>query len=442
MVKELNSTKNLDQGLLAQAFDTFSAASIELQRNYHNLEESVRELKEELDQKNRDLILHLQEKEEIQNYLDAILQSIGTGVVVADPQGTVTMFNPAAERITECPSTEVVGKDLREVMCHLGLPDDINLEDVLDGNIFSVPNVSYQKKNGSTETLSVSVATLAGRQHELFGIVLLLQDVTELKKLEEEVERHNRLTAMGEMAVKIAHEIRNPLGGIELFASILKKEMGKNDPNFNLIEHILSGVQSLEHILSNLLVFTKSATPVFKSVPIRPLLKETLVFSEGLLKGNSIRLSVEDSFLGWCLWCDEELMKQVFLNLILNAAQAMPSGGELTISIRDLTKHSISYKTVPLKGGSKRRKNKMEKLLGQKEQWVEIKISDTGSGILKEDLNKIFNPFFTRKEKGTGLGLAIVHNILKLHRGNIEVERLSDGGSSFTICLPGEKYGG
>ncbi|MBI3600603.1 MAG: hypothetical protein HY097_08175 [Nitrospinae bacterium] len=234
-----------------------------------------------------------------------------------------------------------------------------------------------------------------------------------MKRQKEQAERNSRLTAMGEMAARIAHEIRNPLGSIELFASILQREIADENQK-RLVNHISSGVKNLNHVISNLLTFTRQPKPVFKEIDLHKFLDNLLQFGEFLMDKNNIRLEREYypsllSALG-----DEELLKQVFLNIIRNSVQAMPEGGVLKV------KTGVGKK-------------------GRNDKYVEVKVSDTGAGIAKDNLDKIFNPFFTTRDKGTGLGLAIVHTIIESHNGIIEVESDVGKGTTFTILLPKTK---
>jgi signal transduction histidine kinase len=235
-----------------------------------------------------------------------------------------------------------------------------------------------------------------------------------MKKLEEQTNLTGRLAAMGEMAVKIAHEIRNPLGSIELFATALRKDL-ENFGNLKAVaEHISSGVRSINNIISNLLLFIRpQQKAAFQVIDIHDFLKDSLFFSSHLIEANdSIDIITSYSSEPLQVLGDSELLKQMCLNIILNAIQAMPNGGRLTISTRKAT-------------GDQKDPN-----------LVEIRFADTGMGIPRKDMVRIFDPFFTTKKRGTGLGLAIVHNIIKLHEGMIDISRSEDGGVVCTVALP------
>jgi signal transduction histidine kinase len=247
------------------------------------------------------------------------------------------------------------------------------------------------------------------------GTAMTLQDISQLKRLEEKANRTDRLAAMGEMAAEIAHEIRNPLGSIELFATTLKKDLEGFGELKLFAEHISLGVRSLNNIISNLLLFIRPhQKPAFKVVDILAPLKDSLAFSYELVetKKSNIDVVIEISSDPLFVYGDADLLKQVWLNLIMNAVQAMPDGGRLMISAR------------------KRHCRETDS------DFIEVLFMDTGEGVSGANISKIFNPFFTTKKKGTGLGLAIVHNILKVHGGDIDVESSEDKGTVCRVRMP------
>ena len=218
---------------------------------------------------------------------------------------------------------------------------------------------------------------------------------------------------MGEMAVRIAHEIRNPLGSIELFSTMLEKDLEDYEELKELAEHISSGVKSINNIVSNLLLFIRpDQQPDRQVLDVHEALKDSLFFAGHLLDAqNIIEVETELADQPLPIRGDLELLKQVFLNLILNAIQALSRGGRLRISTRKITRQ---YNT----------------------HWAEIRLSDNGCGIATADLSKIFDPFYTTRNKGTGLGLTIVHNITKMHNGSIDITSCEGDGTECIVTLP------
>jgi PAS domain S-box-containing protein len=401
--------------LLNQAFDSFKIATSKFERYYQHLMEKLQELDLELRKKNEELEINLKEKEEVKNHLNNILESLSTGVVVIDLRGKITTFNRAAENITGFTSKEVKGRDFDEILApnffhnnHLNFGSLKNMQENTE------VETKIRRKGKDILHVRVSLSPVKTPQEETIGLVLTLQDITQMKRLEEQARRTNRLAAMGEMAVNIAHEIRNPLGSMELFATILRKELEGCGELKELAEHISSGVKSINNIISNLLLFIKpQQKPNFQIVDIHSPLNDSLLFSGHLVKPNSnIQIITSYDSEPLMVYGDLELLKQVSLNLILNAIQAMPRGGKLTISTRKV---------------KDQQKNS---------NFVEIRFIDTGIGISREDMPRIFDPFFTKKERGTGLGLTIVHNIIKIHGGTIDIESSEGKGTICIVTLP------
>jgi signal transduction histidine kinase len=273
-----------------------------------------------------------------------------------------------------------------------------------------------KRRDGSEARVKFSVTPLREKGKEQKDSIIIFQEVTRLRKLEEQAERNNRLAAMGEIAVSIAHEVRNPLGSIELLASLVRREVEGDEDKKRLMDHILAGVKSIDYVINNLLLFSKPQHPIFKQVNIHAFLDESILFILPSLKQSRIELIKKYDSFDPLVRGDLELLKQVFLNLAWNAIQAMPQGGRLIISTEIVDNSGLEFSNAA--------------------GYLELKFADSGAGISDPDKGKIFNPFFTTKEKGTGLGLAIVHNIIEVHEGMIGVESSDSRGSTFTITLP------
>jgi two-component system, NtrC family, sensor kinase len=237
----------------------------------------------------------------------------------------------------------------------------------------------------------------------------------ELERLHfEQMERADRLASMGEMAAGIAHEIKNPLTGIAAAITIINDDFDRNDPRREIVKEVLEQIKRLDKTTNDLLFFGKPGEPEFTYADVNSILEKTLWFAAQHRGGKGIDKRLE---LGENLppvYVDPKQIQQVFLNLILNAVQAMQGGGTLTVRT-SLSEHD-------------------------RNDWVKISIADTGPGIPPQILGKIFTPFFTTKAQGTGLGLAICHKLISQHKGNISV-RSGDEGTEFTIEIPAVHFG-
>jgi len=418
--------KTEDFELLKKAFDSFNQSTSRLKESNDFLQRKLKILNLRLEKKNKELEVSLREKESAKNYLNNILESLTAGVIVINLKNNITVFNRIAEEITGYSSDETIGKNFYDFFNKL-----LESNPPLRKQKISKTETKLITQEGTELFISINIHLLRDARGKTIGKIIVIQDITRLKKLEEQAERRNRLMAMGELAVNIAHEIRNPLGSIELFASLLKRELKDNPDNLKLVEHIISSIKSLNHTLSNLLLFTKTQKPAFTDIDIHEFLDNAASFINYNLKQNNICLKRIYESKNPIIKGDGELLKQVFFNLTLNAIQAMPEGGTLTIS------------TKVLDGKFNRKENNEKNINGKnmnRLNLVEIKFVDSGNGIPEGYIKSIFTPFFTTKERGTGLGLAIVHNIIDSHNGFISAKSIKGKGTEFSISIPIERF--
>ncbi len=383
-----------ERELLQAAFQTFDQAAHTLQQSYSALTARVEQMDLELAQSNEALRRQLELNEAMRRHVDEILESLSTGVVVLDDRGIVTRVNRPACTLLRLEPSDALGRPAAELLRARGL--------TLEG----------RPQRFGASVLSIAPAPLKTASNETAGSLILLHDMTRLHQLEERLQRRDRLAAMGEMIGRIAHEIRNPLGSVELFASMLRRDLASQPDAQRYAEQISHAVHAMDRLLANLLVYTKP-----DRAPRNWHRAEALVLDSLTLAAHAIAKAPVDIRLDldpWipALWCHDGQMKQVFLNLIVNAAQAMPQGGVLTISL----------------------KADGQDVLGM--PAVRLTVADTGTGIDPSHQFRIFDPFFTTKEDGTGLGLAIVHAIVEAHHGRIDVESSPETGTCFTIVLP------
>jgi len=243
--------------------------------------------------------------------------------------------------------------------------------------------------------------------------VLVFQDITTLKRLEAETARTRRLVSLGVMASEIAHQVRNPLGGIELYASLLK-ERASGDPK-RLAGEILNAVQRLYTTISHLLSFAAEPNISADLLAVPSLFKDLQEDCKPLLVNSSASISFSCAPDLPPLWADRGLLAQAILNLIVNAKEAMPKGGRIVLEAKLSSFSAISR---PI------------------HRAIEIGVSDEGVGIATENRERIFDPFFTTKSEGTGLGLAFTHKIITAHGGSITIASDSGRGTQISVYLP------
>jgi signal transduction histidine kinase len=371
-------------GLLNEAFQNFTKASKSLEAYYELLQEKVKYLTNELEKKNKEIQAALSDAERNKDYLKAILYNLEESIIVVDPEDRVTMLNKSAEDLLGIPLSDAIGNVFRSLnfsICR-NTPETILTVD------------------GKQYIIIISSSPIVDSRGSLRGNVILIKDITRLRELEIQQERDQRLKAMGEMAAKIVHEIRNPLCSMQLFSSMLESEL-EDSPRKELAQGISTGISSLNTILTNMLLFARPHRPSMKCIQLDRVVEESVSMLTPLIQSRNVRL--RKSFSCCEVSGDEELLKQVFINIILNAIQSLPNGGDLEIMIKASNNSAV------------------------------VHVKDSGAGINSRDLEKIFNPFFTTKDTGTGLGLTIASQIMQAHNGYIKVYSEENKGSTFSL---------
>ncbi len=405
---------------LAEILRTFNESTVRLQRAYEALQVRFGELDRELEDKNRELSRKVAEINEIKEYLNSILQSVTDGVIAVNLTGEITAFNSAAERITGLDGKDIIGSSYEDVF-ETGFGFDVN--EAMDESRRRASYVTGDMKVKGRVAFPIRESTSPTRdaRGKITGAVKVFEDLTELRELEEQARRQDRLAALGQMAATVAHEIRNPLGGIEGFASLLSRDFDEDDPRSRLVRKILEGARSLNRVVNELLVFTRPMKLDFHKVELTRVVDGAISFLTEDIKRPGIRLYKRFGSKQLTVWGDDEQLQRAILNIIINAIQAMPHGGTLSISCR--------CRSLP-------RAVRQMLDINKNGTWVEVVVKDSGPGIDESDLPFIFNPFYTKKEKGTGLGLAVAVKIVEAHKGQITASNVPEGGAMFVISLP------
>ena len=374
------------------------------------LAEQVRRKEEEL----RERLIDYTELERLYRH---IVHNITSGLITVDEAGRITSFNRTAEEITGYKLEEVYQKEMKDLF-----PGFLNGSQanglVFEGDwkkrYFSRWEINFQRKDGTILILGFSVSPLKDSKDQEIGVIIIFQDLTKLREMEEDLKRADRLAAIGTLAAGMAHEIRNPLASISGSIEILREEMDGAVQKKQLMDIILREVDRLNSLIADFLLFARPMPPGRELIHLTGIVEEILaVFSHSPNFRPGIRL-IKKYHDDLTMLGDAQQIKQVFWNLFINAAEAMPDGGELRIELR----------------------RKLPSEFSNEAKQGEIQISDTGMGIRETEINRIFDPFFSTKEKGTGLGLAILHKIIENYGGKIMVRSHPGKGTTFTIYLP------
>lgn len=380
----------LAAGPLHEAFSNFTAASRSLEATYLKLQEEVRYLTGVLEETNQRLSRALSQAEESKDFLNGILQGLEEAIIVLDPLDRVLMLNRAAEQLLGSPLSDRIGRPF--------IPAEAGLREEGNDTFWVTPKRKIQ--------VIVSRSLIQDATGLVRGYVVLIKDISRIKDLEVLQERNKRLIAMGEMAAKLVHEIRNPLCSMELYSTMLAADL-EQTPHADLAKGISQGISSLNHVLNNMHFFAIPPKPLFERVDFKTTLDELFFMLRPLVEVK--RIQIRKKLNGQPrLWGDKELIKQVLLNLLINAVEATPEEGMVEL--------------ILIKGG-------------QEEMIVEIR--DGGPGVPGQYLERIFDPFFSLKEKGSGLGLSIAANIMQAHGGSIRVENREAQGACFQLVFPG-----
>jgi signal transduction histidine kinase len=242
---------------------------------------------------------------------------------------------------------------------------------------------------------------------DLQGLIILIRDLTEMRRLEAIENRRDRMSELGEMAAKVAHEIRNPLGGIKGFASLLERDLQDRPEQQQMAAYITEGTDNLNNLVTNVLNYSRPVKTQFESIDFVALCQELISYVQADVNTpKNIKLHCETKLTSLHLVIDPQLIKAALLNLIFNSIQAMPDGGSITL--------------------------KLNSTVGK----VNIEVTDTGVGIPPENIKKIFAPLFTTKPQGNGFGLSEVFKVIEAHNGTIDVSSTVGVGTTFKIVLP------
>ena len=374
---------------------------------------------EELKTKGKELIQKQVDYDQLETFNRNVIQSLDSGLLTVDLRGRINSLNRTAERILDLNGERPPEVSIYDLFPALNRVTDETLTKASD------PLSDYQRyetqfinPEGKKIYLGFSISPLTGPDGSLIGHTLIFQDITRFKEMEEQMKRLDKMAAINQLAAGMAHEIRNPLTSLSGSIQMLKSELTLQSHQERLMDIILRESERLNALITDFLLFAQPPRTDRTVSNLKNILEETvelLVHSPSY--HEEIRIRYPHPLEDIRVLVDPDQMKQVFWNLILNAVQAMGETGELTVVLERGT-DGLSYQ--------------------KPKEVVTISISDSGRGIAPHEKEKIFEPFYTTKDRGTGLGLSIVHRIIETHSGLIKVESEVGKGSTFTLLLPAQ----
>jgi PAS domain S-box-containing protein len=363
--------------------------SLKLEQAYHTLEERAIQLVN------------------IQDYTQAILRSITSGVLTVGPDGSVTTANLAAERMLGMREEDMVPRKLSVLF-----RDDGGIQQALDRILSGrtpklVSDVQAITRGGRTLHARIAIARMRDVGGREFGAVVTMEDVSEVRALTDQLIRADRLAAMGELTAGVAHEVRNPLGIIRASVQLVEDSGGDQARVAEATWVIKQEIDRLDRVIKALLDFGRPSAPTLRRIDIEDVISDVVLFTRQFASQAEVEIETEFSAARPIVMADPDQLKQVFVNLVSNAVQAMDvTGGTILMRVWD------------------------------DDTFVYVAVADNGPGMSAETLDKVFDPFYSTKDSGTGLGLTIVHRIIDQHGGRITVESVPGEGTTFTVALP------
>ncbi len=389
---------------LAQAFEAFVHVAGSLEQSYGHLQSEVARLRQELENKNRDLARSLAENQRMRRYLGRILAGLPCGVLVVDRDLRLCFANPEADRMLRAnPSDQI----------EFSTPIPVSLQRVLAEIIFDDPGaerVWMLEAPEGPRSIGVSCALLTENAAAREELVFILRDTTEQKRLQMEREKARRMQALAEMTALLAHEIRNPLGSLELFTGLIAEATGEQPEVSQWVVHLQAGLRALSATVNNVLQFHSQAPLQTIMVNLTRLLDDTLQFLQPLALQQAMGIEFSKPAEEIWLRADPHRLQQVFFNLASNAFRAMSPGGKLRVRVAAEPQQS---------GGLAR-----------------VEFEDEGVGIAPENIEKIFQAGYSSNAVHPGLGLAVCKTVVEQHQGSISVASIVGKGTTFTIGLP------
>jgi two-component system, NtrC family, sensor kinase len=341
----------------------------------------------------------------LKDFSENIVESLNVGVLAVDLGGIVESWNTRMEQLFSVSRQDAVGHQLRAL-----LPEELASEIAARRDEEQITGIYKQRLHhqGRLLTLNVSITPLVSKSGERIGRLLLFDDVTQRERMEEQMSQTEKLTSLGLLAAGVAHEVNTPLAVISNYIQMLAKQMPEGDPRQGIIEKIVKQTFRASEIVNNLLNFSRTSATELADIDVNRVVEETLSLVAHPLKTSQIQVVKQLGNTLPAVRGSANKLQQVFLNLFLNARDAMPSGGMLEV------------RTAAHNGS------------------VEVEVADTGAGIPREHIHRIFDPFFTTKAsgRGTGLGLSVSYGIIKEHAGKIDVRSTPGKGTSFHVEFP------
>ncbi|MDD2270855.1 MAG: ATP-binding protein [Desulfuromonadaceae bacterium] len=361
--------------------------------------------------------LQSDQQQERDDYYATVIDSVGDGVIVIASTGCITLCNPAAEEITGFSNRQAKGAEFEKLFAMESTLVDMVSKTIRTGITISDQENVVVRSTGRITPVAVTCYPLVQGSGENIGAILTLKDITYIRELEAAVRQADRLSTLGTLAAGLAHEVKNPLGGIKGAAQLLEREFPPESEMLEYTRVVIRETERIDHIIRELLELASPRALRLAPVNLHKVLGDILLLQKQAVADREIAFIQHFDPSIPEIMADEEMLTRLFLNLICNAIDAMGVDGRLTVTSRVLSDYRMTQNE-------------------KHSRMVAIEVGDDGPGIPQEDLENIWTPFFSTKSAGTGLGLTICHKIVSEHRGMIKAESDSGHGTKFTVLLP------
>ena len=344
-----------------------------------------------------------------------VVHSLRNGVIAIWRDGSIAVVNDAAYRILDLETDRGhIGRSFRDV-----LGSDHDLSDVLALAFTEAepPNRAELRLRSSGTAIGYTLCRISDRDGTVSGAALLFKDLTQVEQLEERERLRDRLAALGEMAAAIAHEVKNPLAGIQVMAGVLKRQVPDSRDAHALLNDIINEAKMANRIVVDVLEFVRPISLQVEPVSVAAVIDEAVAAARNLPAAGHTTIVVDSAADLPDLDADRLQLRQLLTNLLTNALEALAGGGHVWITVSYAA--ALDAPEPPDYGG-----------------FVTVEVADDGPGVPVEVTDRMFSPFFTTKPSGSGLGLAIVRKIVNAHDGRIDVRPRAEGGTQFRVRLP------
>jgi len=399
MRKDNQKLNNLKR--ISDSYISISDLAEKFQKDYQEISEKFELQSQQLEQTNIQLTEALVSNSKLSVYLNNILECLNAGVVVFGIDGSINLFNKAAERLTGISKIDILNTNYQDVF-----PQD---EHAPTYNLLESKEIKvHGEKWFGAQPVGYSSSKIFDDDNVFCGVVEILYDISAEKKLRETIRHVSALAALGEMAATVAHQVRNPLAGIIGFTDLLQRDLPEDHSSSLISKKISTGAKELNRIITSLLDFTKKMEPKYLELDMVNFIENIIksLSSEPYAVNSVIDFKTDVESISYKF--DPILLRQAFINIIQNACQIMePDGGTVTVTLEIINSNNLR-----------------------------IKFIDTGKGFSIEEKEKLFKPFYTTRNNGIGLGLSMVKKVVDFHNGVIDSGISENGGAVFIIDLP------